>query len=494
MSTRTEESNSSKVRLEAVDIADSENGDILSTAESRKREAHVKRKIDFLILPLLASVYFLAQMGRSDLNNAKIANMDDELGLSHDDYTNIASIFYVGYLVFQLPGTLLLRLIGPPRQFFLAMLFWGIITACTVKANGYAMLMVFRSLVGAAEAFIQGSILYLSFWYRYNELGTRGAIVYSTSALAGSFNGLLAYAIQLNLDGAAGLSAWQWIFLIEGVVPIAWAFVILFLLPNTPETISWGFKPEEKALVIKRSRASHNTGDGKIRPKLILKLLADVKFWMVTVIDCGAHFCASSMTNFLGDILKDLTTESEDSVESQLLTVIVYAVAFVAIIAVARISDKIHRRGYLISACSCVAVIGYALLLALTHPTARLVATCLVSAGTYPIVVLSLAWVASNNVGFTFRASAAALINVIAQAVSIAGNQAFNDPPYYRIGLGASLGMISLSGIMAFLLVLYLKRENAKKKRQQYTQEAEWDRPKSLDDIGNTHPDFFYSY
>ncbi|KAI0010755.1 putative pantothenate transporter [Xylariaceae sp. FL0662B] len=420
--------------------------------------------------------------------------MDEELGLTHDDYQNIASIFYVGYLVFQLPGTLLLRMIGPPRQFFLAMLVWGVITACTVKADGYAMMMVFRALVGAAEAFIQGSILYLSFWYRYDELATRGAIVYSTSALAGSFNGLLAYAIQLNLDGAGGLSAWQWIFLIEGIVPVAWAFVILFLLPSTPETVKWGFKAEEKELVIRRSRASHNTGDGKIRPKLILKLLLDAKFWMVTVIDCGAHFCASSLTNFLGDILRDLTTESEDSVQSQLLTVIVYAVAFVAIIGVARISDKVRRRGYLISASCGVAVIGYALLLALTNPTGRLVSTCLVAAGTYPIVVLSLAWVASNNVGYTFRASAAALINVVAQAVSIAGNQAYNDPPYYRVGLGASLGMISLSGITASLLVLYLKHQNEKKRKLQNTQAAEWDRAKSLDEIGNAHPDFFYSY
>jgi MFS family permease len=84
---------------------------------------------------------------------------------------------------------------------------WGIVTVCTMKATNFALLMILRALVGASEAFIQGSIFYLSFWYPYHELATRGAILYSMVALSGSFNGLLAYGIQLNLDGINGWSA-----------------------------------------------------------------------------------------------------------------------------------------------------------------------------------------------------------------------------------------------------------------------------------------------
>lgn len=76
----------------------------------------VKLKTDLFILPLLASIYFLAQMGRSDLGNAKVAGLDDDLSLTPDMYSNVASIFIAGYLVFQLPGTLLLRQIGPSFQ------------------------------------------------------------------------------------------------------------------------------------------------------------------------------------------------------------------------------------------------------------------------------------------------------------------------------------------------------------------------------------------
>lgn len=104
------------VHLEA---ASQRSQDVLITeppADGGKSERMVKLKTDLFILPLLASIYFLAQMGRSDLGNAKVAGLDDDLSLTPDMYSNVASIFIAGYLVFQLPGTLLLRQIGPSFQ------------------------------------------------------------------------------------------------------------------------------------------------------------------------------------------------------------------------------------------------------------------------------------------------------------------------------------------------------------------------------------------
>ncbi|KAF2474391.1 putative pantothenate transporter [Lindgomyces ingoldianus] len=454
-------------------------------------DRRVKLKIDFMILPLLSSVYFLAQMGRSDLANAKIAGMDDELNLSPKMYSNVSSIFLVGYITFQLPGTLLLRKIGPPLQFGLAMIAWGLITTCTVKVNSYSGLMVVRTFIGVAEALIQGAVFYLSFWYRYDELATRGAILYSTSALAGSFNGLIAYAIERTLDAKGGWSSWRWIFLIEGILPVAWAFVIISILPSTPETVRLGFKPEEKAAVIQRSRAAHNTGESKIRPKLILKLLLEPQFWMFTLIDCGSHFCDSSLSNFIPAILQGL---GYSDVNSQLLAVVVYASAFVGILVACRISDKIKLRGIVISVCSAVAALGYVLLLSLRNNLGRLIATCMLAAGVYPITVLTLSWMAANIPGYTYRASAVAMINVISQCLSISGNQAYQDPPFYRKGMSASLGLICMSGVVAMLTVVYLKRMNQNKLTELDGEKAARLRELSIDEIGSKHPDFFFTY
>ncbi|KAI0137493.1 major facilitator superfamily domain-containing protein [Xylariales sp. AK1849] len=358
-------------------------------------------------------------------------------------------------------------------KFAAAMMAWGILTSCTVMATNYTSLMILRTFIGAVEAFIQGSILYLSFRYPYNELATRGAVLYSAIALSDSFNGLLAFGIQSSLDGVNGWSAWQWFFFIGGIIPIVWSFVILIFLPSTPETARWYFKPEEKEVVIRRSRASHNTGDSKIRPMLILKLLSQPQFYMVVLIDAGPWL---------------------RNIQAQLMTVVVYVFAFIGIIGSAVISDKIHKRGLIICVCTSYAALGYVLILALTNNAGRLVATCVVAAGVYPIVMLSLVWTASNNVGYTFRVSAPALINVLAQTFSIGGNFAYSDPLYYRQGLSASLGMISMSGVVAGLLWLYYKSLNVKKAQMQSSEEAAGLRDLTVDEIGIGHPGFVFSY
>lgn len=85
--------------------------------------------------------------------------MSEELNLSPQDYSNAANMFLVGYIFWQLPGTLLVRKFGPPRQFALAMIAWGTVTALTVKVKTTAQLLALRFLVGTAEAFIQGAVL-----------------------------------------------------------------------------------------------------------------------------------------------------------------------------------------------------------------------------------------------------------------------------------------------------------------------------------------------
>ncbi|KAK6221102.1 hypothetical protein LQW54_001675 [Pestalotiopsis sp. IQ-011] len=430
-------------------------------------------------------------MGRSDLANAKVAGLDKDFDLDASKYSLVASILLVGYLLFQLPAMLLMRKVGPPVEFACAMIVWGVVTVCTIKATNYIHLMIIRTLVGASEAFIQGSILYLSFWYPYNELATRGAILYSGVALAGTFNGLLAYLIEVNLDGVNGWNAWQWMFFVEGIIPIAWAFIILFLLPNTPETVKLFFTPEEKKIIVARSRAAHNTGESKIIPKLIAKVLAQPQFWLVVLVDSGVHFCTTSLSNFVPDILRGL---GYASVQAQLMTVVVYSAALVGILAAARVADRLQKRGAVACACSAVAAAGYVVLLAVEDDRARLAATCVVAAGAYPISVLSLVWMATNNVGYTFRASAAGSVNVFSQLVAISANFAFGDPPYYRMGLGISLFMIAMSGVAAALQLGYLSLMNKVKRAEQHSELASRRRQLTIDEIGNAHPDFFFSF
>ena len=90
-------------------------------------------------------------------------------------------------------------------------------------------------------------LYYLSCWYTRKELGFRSAVLYSGALISGAFSGLIAAGVRGNMDGAKGLRAWKWLFIIEGVVTIFIAFGAFFVLPNFPRTTSW-LTEEERQL------------------------------------------------------------------------------------------------------------------------------------------------------------------------------------------------------------------------------------------------------
>ena len=105
------------------------------------------------------------------------------------------------------------------------------------------------------------------------------------------------------MEGRSGYRAWQWLFLVEGVIPIGFTIVVVLFLPSTPERGRWLFTQQEIDLAIKRSRATDNSSESKLRWKLMYKPLVDLKFWLLAGSLAGAHFAVSSVLNFLPDII-----------------------------------------------------------------------------------------------------------------------------------------------------------------------------------------------
>ncbi|XMA15216.1 hypothetical protein WAI453_008007 [Rhynchosporium graminicola] len=428
---------------------------------SRKTEKRLVLKIDLFILPLLAMVYFFASMGRSDLANASVAGMKEELGLSAQDYSNAANMFLVGYILFQLPGTLLVRKIGPPRQFAAAMVAWGVVTALTVKVQTSAQLLAMRFLVGMAEAFIQGAVFYLSFFYTYSELASRGAIFYSMATLAGAFNGIIAYAITKDLNGVRGWLAWRWIFLSEGVLPIGTSIFVWLLLPASPKEARIGFSEADKNLAVARSQAAHNNLEEKLNLRQIHKPLLSLTFWGFMIISCCAHFATGSFSNFLPLIVKGF---GYSTLDTQLFTVIVYACAFVGLISFGFAADKTNKRGLTLAVANSFTILGYTLLISLGSRQRQFAATCITAFGAFPSIILQMSWMVMNVVGYTNRGASLAYSNIFSQMFSICGNQAYT---HQRVGNVASLGLTVLSLIIALSLSWYLRFQNNQKRAEQ---------------------------
>lgn len=230
----------------------------LAPEERARLEKALTRKIDTRLLPMLILIYIMNYLDRNNIAAARLAGLQDPkskggIDLTSTQYLTALSILFVGYLLMQIPSNLFLNKIGKPAIYLpTVMILWGVISAATAGAQSYGGLIAIRFFLGFVEAaYFPGCLFFLSCWYTRKELGFRTALLYSGSLLSGAFSGLISAGIKNGLDGARGLRAWRWLFIIEGVITIFIAFFAYFALPNFPRTTTW-LTEDERQLAIWR--------------------------------------------------------------------------------------------------------------------------------------------------------------------------------------------------------------------------------------------------
>ncbi|KAL4976242.1 major facilitator superfamily domain-containing protein [Aspergillus desertorum] len=215
-------------------------------------------KIDWFILSFCCITYFFNYLDRSNLTNAYVSGMEEELSFQGNQLNQINTVFTVGYIVGQIPSNLALTYLRP-RVFFPAMvLCWGCLTMVTAAVHSPQSIMAIRFFLGVAEAStFSGTHFILGSWYTERELGKRSGI-FTASGLAGQmFGGFIQTGIHSSLDGAAGLSGWRWLFIIDGLITLPIALYGVFLFPDTPSTTRAPYlTPPERALAVSRLPAT----------------------------------------------------------------------------------------------------------------------------------------------------------------------------------------------------------------------------------------------
>ncbi|KAK2739618.1 hypothetical protein FQN55_009354 [Onygenales sp. PD_40] len=226
----------------------------LRGTESRPGEAALLRKIDFFILSFCCLMYFANYLDRSNLSNAYVSGMKEDLNFQGNQLNLINTIFTVGYILGQIPSNLALIYFKPRIFFPIMMLLWGGLTMVTAAVKNPQGIMVIRFFLGLAESttFV-GTHYILGSWYTERELGKRSGI-FTASGLAGTmFGGFIQTGIHKSLDGARGMAGWRWLFIIDGLITVPIALYGLFLFPDTPTTTNAPYlNAEERALAVSR--------------------------------------------------------------------------------------------------------------------------------------------------------------------------------------------------------------------------------------------------
>ncbi|TDZ33810.1 MFS transporter prlL [Colletotrichum spinosum] len=314
--TRKLQANSTVARANVVNLRDDPEARaaFLSTF-SAEEERSVLRTIDKRFLILIGVMYMIKQIDQTNAANVKVLqvgeskNILNELSMTSDQYNWVGSIYGIAYIIFEAPSNLLLKRMSPhlwqSRIFFT----WGIITACHAAAQTRHQLYAMRFLLGMFEAgMFPGVLAQLSSWYRTDEIGKPVTWFFAASNLAGIVGSLLCYAIS-HMNGVGGLSAWRWVYLIEGLATVLFSGAVFWHLPDypkSPRSDRWFTRREQEFIEARLPENAPLTNDPDFSKREIVAVLRTPLIWSFmlsqTLINIGGY----ALTWYLPTIVTNL--------------------------------------------------------------------------------------------------------------------------------------------------------------------------------------------
>jgi MFS family permease len=210
----------------------------------------VLAKVAVRILPFLALLYFVNYLDRVNIGFAGPNGMNEELGLTATAFGFASGIFFLGYLVLEVPSNLALHRFGARRWLARIMVSWGVVATVMAFVPNTTALVVLRFLLGVAEAgFFPGIILYLTYWFPAGQRAKAVALFMVAIPVSSAIGSTVSSLLIAHGDGVFGLSGWRFMFLVEGVPAILLAFVTWFYLTDRPDQAKWLTEGERRWLV-----------------------------------------------------------------------------------------------------------------------------------------------------------------------------------------------------------------------------------------------------
>ena len=241
------------------------------------------RKIAWHLLPFLLLCYILAFLDRINIGFAQ-QHMQQELKLSDAAYGVGAGVFFLGYVLFELPSNLLLTRIGMRKTVSRIMVLWGVTSVAMMFVQGKHGFYVLRVMLGIFEAgFAPAMFYYSTQWFPKRRLGGALAILGCAGPIAGMLGAPLSSALILYMDGVLSLSGWQWLFVIEGLPSVIVGVIAWFVIVDTPAQASW-LTSQEQQLVVNTLRAEQQKTPVHTQLSTLLK---DYRLYLLVV----GYFC-----------------------------------------------------------------------------------------------------------------------------------------------------------------------------------------------------------
>jgi sugar phosphate permease len=331
-------------------------------AVAPEKRAAVYRKVARRILPLLVICYLISFIDRTNIGIAQVG-LQRDLGFSEGVYALGVSLFFIGFIIFEIPSNALMARIGARKTLVRIMLFWGLVTIATMFVQDEMTFYGARFLLGVAEAgFFPGCLLYLSQWFPSARRTRMTAIFFMAVPMSGIIGSVVSGWIMSTFKGVGSLADWQWLFLIEGIPPLILALVVWLTLTDRARDAKW-LSAEEKDIIetdLAQEHARKGSGAAVGHAGGLRQALSDPRVWILGLGACAAYTLANTVSFWTPRIIN--SSGVGDVMNLGLLSAIPPLVGIVAMQFVGRSSDKHLERRWHTAGCWLVAAIAMVIL------------------------------------------------------------------------------------------------------------------------------------
>ncbi|MBP0637807.1 MFS transporter [Cupriavidus sp. AcVe19-6a] len=309
------------------------------------------RKVALRFIPFLMLCYVVAYLDRVNIGIAKL-NMLSDLQFSEAAYGLGAGLFFIGYMLFEVPSNLIMHRVGARRWIARIMISWGLLSGVMAFVTTPWQFYTVRFLLGVAEAgFYPGVILYLTYWFPNRRRAKVTAIFQAGIPIAGLLGSPLSGWILERFHLVGGHAGWQWVFVLEALPTLPLAIGVLWILTDRVKDAKW-LTPAQRQL-IENDIAQDDHGREHMP---LTGILRDIRICKIILMTFPAMMALYTLGFYLPTLIKDAGAVS--GVQIGLLSAIPYCVAVVAMVLVGRSSDRHGERRWHLAGIMLVGAFG----------------------------------------------------------------------------------------------------------------------------------------
>ena len=339
----------------------------------------VVRKVARRIVPYIFLCYIVNYLDRFNVSFAAL-EMSSDLVFSELVYGLGASMFFIGYVIFEIPSNLIMMRVGARIWIARIMITWGLVSICMMFVRTPFSFYLLRFLLGVAEAgFFPGMILYLTHWIPSTERARAFALFLTSTALAGVVGGPISAAL-FEMAGVYGLRGWQWLFLLEGVPAVLLGFVTLLYLVDKPEQANWLSSTEKNWL--KETMKKEQEEKIFTHDFTLWQTLKHPRVWQLCLLYFSVVISFYGVAFWLPQIVKSFSGLGNSTVA--VLSAVPYVSASICMVLIANHSDRVRERRWHVAVPAFAGCVGLGLavfFLENHYPLPAFFSICLAASG-----------------------------------------------------------------------------------------------------------------